>query len=63
MLNRLRWWIVCGLAKSKSICWADLVMWATMERGLAELLDLHGTLGQCERGGELPYCGKCRQGE
>jgi len=62
-MNWLRWKIIHWLNKRPDTCWADLVMWAIGPEihPFWEILEMRGTAGQCERRGELPYCGKCAE--
>ena len=59
----IRWAIARIVGRHRSTCWADVVMWAICPElhPFSELWELFGTRGQCERRGELPYCGKCQQ--
>ena len=57
----MRWLIIRLLNRLEDTCWADLVMWAIGPKPFSEILEMRGTAGQCQRRGELPYCGKCRR--
>jgi hypothetical protein len=57
----LRWKLALFLDRYPDTCWADLVMWAVYPElhPFAEIFQMRGTIGQCERAGCTPYCGKC----
>ena len=63
MKGKLRWMIARWFGRRPDTCWADVVMWAVMKQPLGELPELRGTRGQCERRGEVPYCGKCQSSQ
>lgn len=60
----IRWQTALYLRDREGWCWAELVLWALCPEShpFWEILELYGTQGQCERRGELPYCGKCEEG-
>ena len=58
----MRWWIARWLGRRAGWCWAELVVWAVSgQRRFWDVLELRGSQGQCERRGEMPYCGKCQR--
>jgi len=57
----MRWLIIRLLNRLEDTCRADLAMWAIGPKPFDEILEMRGTAGQCERRGELSYCGKCRR--
>ena len=59
----MRWLIIRLLNRLEDTCWAELVLWAIYPEihPFDEIFEMRGTAGQCERRGELPYCGKCRR--
>lgn len=61
MKGWLRWRIALWMNRYQDTCWAELVMWYVCPElhPFAEILEMRGTAGGCERRGELPYCGKC----
>ena len=59
----IRWQIALYLRDREGWCWTELVLWVLCLKNhpFWEILELYGTQGQCERRGELSYCGKCRE--
>lgn len=57
----LRWKLIGLMNCFDDTCLTELVMWATNPgiHPFWEILSMRHTAGQCERRGELPYCGKC----
>jgi len=60
--KRIRWALIRLVNRWADTCWTDLVMWAICPEihPFSEIFEMRGTAGQCQRRGELPYCGKCR---
>ena len=61
MSERIRMAIARLVNRRRDTCWADLVLWAICPKlhPFREIFEMPGTAGDCERRGELPYCGKC----
>ena len=63
MSSWIRWRVAELLDLFSDTCWADLCMWAYFPElhPFREIFKMRGRAGQCERMGEVPYCGKCEK--